>query len=1035
MNTMPQRKLSRRFEKRLGFGQTLPAALIVLGVLLIVGTVFLGIINRNILQAGVSKQRSASEDLSEAGVRFAHSQLLYSPLGADWRGFATPPVSLRDPDYDFLRPDPGQDPNNPYIDPDPDEGGPDQLGPYTRVNYGNGRFLVRVRYAPSDAFLFSTAPNGPLRQPGRARNYLIIESVGRVGRVNPQDPSTLIGRDRRESTKLIAFASVGVIEHAMFITNRDRVSAPADIGVPRPFGVTYEGLDVQVPLQLGDAVPMFNFGNPPTPNPSPVILGGGIYSNADLVWHGRTDVNLNMPLGDAVLVNGMMRGADLSASLFVNRAFWDSGLNMWQSGTSLLTNFGTPSLDSRSNGYLTISGLVRDAVDGTDVDGWWRAVGRKEPPSHLRANPDTGLNRYLQSTRDSGLLLASGNSGRFGHGQGPYVNNTQDRQMRADEGGRETVGSSESLVYDWFNPNNGQANSGWMGPYYIPRGALLLLQYDGFTIIRDGRATGIERNWRTPDGVDTGSQTCRFRIGLVNGRQYVINSFTPGVNVNSPNPNFALGQPFNGVLYFEGNVRVRGVIPTDAQMTVVSNATVYVEGSIVKGVARNHLTDPSGPPSPPQRLNRPSGSTIMLMAKDYVAVNTTMFFGPSPFQALEEVNEQQSPVAWNPIRVRTAGGTFTFRSDLLWDPASGLGPALPNSWLSFVEGYSEFGAPGNRIATRVHLSHATDDGPAPYTFVSMDVNFGLPAFNYLFAMVAPNAAAPFFNPPQAFGAIYGLGSESWQRYPKLESTAFPLLDPTALVSEQNGFVLRANTPASAGDYRMLVGEMNDLSLRHNQVGFGATNDYLLARTALLPHDIRIEASLFAEEGSFVVIPGNWFNPNPNDTRTLFNQRVTDFQAAPYNMNQADAVRAAIRERQESFGSGPEMPFHSEPVDVKVTIFGAVSQNMPLPLSYQGEWLRKWGWIPRQTGAMYRFSGANATPILIPQAHVPAGYDILNADRYVPNFTIVYDPALATASANGFGTDYIRRDRFGRPLPPMPRLPVSPVLSYFGEVLR
>jgi hypothetical protein len=53
----------------------------------------------------------------------------------------------------------------------------------------------------------------------------------------------------------------------------------------------------------------------------------------------------------------------------------------------------------------------------------------------------------------------------------------------------------------------------------------------------------------------------------------------------------------------------------------------------------------------------------------------------------------------------------------------------------------------------------------------------------------------------------------------------------------------------------------------------------------------------------------------------------------------------------------------------------------------------------------------------------------------------HDPALSTGRTSGFdlpvGSDtskYLRRDAYGRPLPPMPRLPVSPTLSYFGEVL-
>jgi hypothetical protein len=266
------------------------------------------------------------------------------------------------------------------------------------------------------------------------------------------------------------------------------------------------------------------------------------------------------------------------------------------------------------------------------------------------------------------------------------------------------------------------------------------------------------------------------------------------------------------------------------------------------------------------------------------------------------------------------------------------------------------------------------------------------------------------------GPIYGLGAESWQRYGKFETTFFPLLD-----SGGAGAFPFLPITQEHGTYQLLAQDTNEFGLRFNDIGTNASNDYLIARAAMVPNDIRIEASLYAEGGSFFVIPSPWFNPNPNDRRDIYMGRVTAVGQA-----QADI------ERYQNYGSSPITPFYGEPIDVKVKIVGAVSQNMPAPMSQQAEWLKKWGWIPRTLGA---------TGIRIPQQHVPANLPNTDGVLYVPNLIITYDPSLASGRAwqAGQPTPFepanppLRTDDDGRMLAPMPRLPVSPTLAYFGEV--
>lgn len=1062
-------------------GQTLVMALIILGVLLVLGVVFIALVSHNIRGSAKHQERSLAYDLAESGVRYAHTQMLESPMGADWRPTLTVlPLRKDDPDYEYLR---FADPTNPK-----DHGGPDGQGSYSRVAFDRGRALIRVRYAPSDPTIFSSTQVGNMIQPGLARDYTIIESVGKSGNFLPNDPTTSslqsgAAREVTESKKVIAFVSCGLIEQARFETNKYHVSAPAEIGWPNnQAGVVYGDANsplsaVNVPVLMGTSALMFNPYDPNTGNPvphlQPLPIGGGMYSNADLLVYGNVNSNLNQLLGDGIYVAGTVRGADDNAGLSLTHAFVNGAL--WQVNTNLLQNNGTPALNSDSPNFSTVGGIFKDAYNSGDSQGYTRGIPYKEAPSIRWADPDSGLTRYVQITQLSGKFFSTpngtGNSGRYGFGQGVYVNNTSDIQVPTDEQGREDVGSAESLVYDWLNPNNGQANSGWQGAFYVPRGAYLRLVSDGFYITRDGRDPASQRTWREPDGSPSlrpgafmgstnsadviDSPLARYKLVPDNttGQVFIFSTYSTmpngqvidinAVNAGNLNTYRAAGYPFNGVLYFAGNVRVRGEIPTDMQLSVVSNATIYIEGSITKGILNNGTR--SGALG--SRITTPSKSMIGLFAADYITLNTTQFFGTAPGQALEEVKDNSGPVEWNPLRVRT-GGSIDFMTEFNLDPDTvGGNSANPSTWKPYATQYAPAGSVGTFENTNLLLEHSMDDGPAGVTFLNMNVNYdlgnpfgdGTGPWQYLFDLSSYNAASSYYAPgfvqpdysvPNAV-PLYGLGAQSWQRYSKFEGAAFPLVTSDFTFNPGNLLLTGSNTSRS-GLYNLLAGDRNDFTIGlKDTLGGMATNDYMVARAAVVPQDIRIEATLFAEEGSFFVIPGQWFNPNPNDRRDTY-------QSLGTTQNERDLARL------ESFGSMPNTPFYGEPLDVRISIFGAVSENMPPPMSQQAEWLKKWGWIPRYHGA---------TNELIPIQHT-SGLDVTTGGNnvpYVPNITITYDPALATDRNSGFvgvagpAVDadtlirYQRVDATGTggyvyyALPPIPRLPVSPTLAYFGEV--
>lgn len=1076
-------------------GQTLVIAIIILGILMILGFAFAGIISRNISESGRSRGRSVATDLARAGAEYAHFQLRYSELGADWHPAPTPPAFdaagfTKDPDALYLRP---ADPTNPFSnDPKlanvPDQGGPDGYGPYTRVFFDRGRALLRVRYAPFQYDAFRD-PNGQLRQPGKARNYLTIEVVGRPGELRTNgrtDPSlelpervkvtnfaTLLEKTTElaklqginntltNSRKLIAFASIGIIETAKYITNKDHVTRPAEYGFPtgrevanpnRPtpgdqvgVGVGYG--DAQAPyannpddirpvvgtVAIGQAFPEVNFGKANNWTTIPGL--GSVYCNADLTLYGQFDLVLNESYGDAMNVVGRIRPANSESGLRVSRTYYDRATDQWRSdfgaNGSTINNpllVSGAALDSDQPVFSTIGGILRDGMATPDAAGYVRGIPYKSPPSILTVDPQNKQNRFLMITRESGRIVNNINLGRFGYGRGVYVDSNE-RGNSNSEDERVVSGAVKALMNDWLNPNN-TASQGWKGPYYIPLASYLRLLPDGFEIIRDTRSR--LPYWRLPNGQSSGQTKIRYRIRSVR-YPTLADPFRPMILNSIQNPTLAglpgatltdndfrqFGQLFNGVAYFEGDVRVRGVIPTDHQLTIVSMGSVYVEGSITKGV----IDELTGLP-----INRPSRSTLMLSARDYVCLNPTMFFGPAAGENVDEKNENAVPDVPNPFELKLEDPDLVLESQFLLDPSTpaslGGNPVNPATWLPYANHYVAAGSNVNLPANMLVSSSADDNGPA---FVSLDVLPNSYALNgtwnsYLFPRdltFGPqvrrfNAAAEFFTGVTNI-PVYGLGDPTLNSYPKFETVEFPI------VTSQFNFNQRKLVPTNGalGTFEAAVQDPTLFRVRMNGIGRTPMKNFVGAHTAIAPHEIRIEAAMFAEEGSFFVIPGSWFNTSSQDTRRNWLDRSGTGLYPGMTDDQAN------ERRFELFGHTPSVPFFNEPLDVKISIVGAVSENMPAPISAQAEWLKKWGWIPRQLGS---------TGLRIPVSHT-SGLNT-NLVPAIPNLTLTYDPVLAASGVwdpVSSSTLPIRTDEYGWSLPPMPRLPVSPTLAYFGEV--
>lgn len=950
--------------------------LLIMFVLVTLGFVVMVILSREITATGIARERGVADDLSQAGVRFAYSQLRFSEEGADWRPEPPQPVPAD------VQPNvppglgPNSDPENPNAtNPDPDYfwlrrqvdpaaanpndlGGPDGLGCFTRFNYDTGRALVRVMYVPSGTSLFTAAGNINLDR-AKMRSYTVVQAIGRPGSYNSQDPTSARNPDPQNYREVTAIVPIGIIESAWYVTNKDERRQRAQIGNPVDFGANYLGNTVHVRKQLGGTV---------VPGPlGPITLGAPLYFNSDVEVFGNMndpagasgmEVYLNADLGDQINVSGDIVFAESNSPILLQRA----------SGGTV-----TPlaPLPSANTGFSTFGGTYRDSLEVTDNQGFPRTTPRKEPPLIDETDPNTNQIRYRMATRDSGVVDVSNfNSGRLGYGRGIYIGNDDDLNRDSEDG-------SYTQRTDMLNPNK-HPDGFWQGPYYIPPAVHIELLEDGFYITRNINNSG--DTWRFYTGQNSGQHSLRFKLGQGSGNPNdirIINEFTPGVN-NFGNPSqsdFAQGLPFNGVIYCEGNVRVRGVIPSigqgqsrvGVQVTIVTLGTGYVEGSIVKSC---HC------------------SMLALLCRDNVAINTSQFVGSSLSNTLQVVRDNNDPTS--PTRLRVdAGHSFSAVLQLPVDPLTGQPYITSYTYNNPNRG------PGDPIETSLWMSHAADFNRS--TFFNILINDPTGSPEYLFEnQDPPNAAAQFFAPGNPIPA-YGLANPGFQVLPVYEKRRFELYPIDTSVN---------------GSYFLFPGGVpNVLTFKtDNTIAALGRGDYYFSRLNVMPLDVRIEAALYAQEGSMYVIPGPWMNPNPNDRRDAF---------------------TTAAERFNAFQAAPEFPFYGEPVDIKVTIIGSVSENFPAPMSEQSQWLQHWGWIPAQFGETGQY---------VPDQHFPRIPGTNNPDfsnsLYVPNLSINYDPAMATGRHSGSldpSVPMVRSDSYGRPLPPLPKLPVGTRLLYFGEV--
>jgi hypothetical protein len=653
-------------------------------------------------------------------------------------------------------------------------------------------------------------------------------------------------------------------------------------------------------------------------------------------------------------------------------------------------------------------------------------------------DPDMDTNRYLILTRDSGDWSsdASYNSGQFGWGWvnygGIYIDNDTDIQYQHD---------LEKLRLNWvgsYGVPGADGRTGTVAPgnwwdktgrYYAPPGVEIILHGEAtcpyVEIIRDDLRVGqggVKYYWQDLNGApipyDRAEPTQYAPpSGRCEGPIFGFKVEVQGARARFP-------YPPNGIIYSEGNVRIRGDMPrnrgggqyfptdpTDASqrdlfsrmprnhdLQVVSGGTIYVEGDLLGPSSAGLYRDELGTSPGVQELmewDRDYGSRLALIARDHVCLNTTAFHPrpanlysggetqynddqpiyPDPetngyppyllFQGTREetVNDDSGALANHDRQVTDpAGIEFLYNNVRLQTPS--LRGAAYLSDLRLIMGHSGWytprdpatGVPGDQTALLGHREAAVE--------VELRVN----------GTVRPwqNGGATYMfrsegNEPEDGSAHWYLEPDRSDPFNAANPCDYlewlPRLQPVDSLQAMDGLGLTGRDRLGFGAWITPVWNEDPNNpqwiIKPRELGYALGP---LAITPLRGQDpmlVRVEAMVYAQNGSWFILPGPWFNEDPDSTID-----VTELQQEAY-------------------------PTYHEPLNVQISFSGAISENLPAPVGEVADWTSKWSGPFGTTG----------------------------------HLTYEYDPLLRWAT---------RADSQGRWYPRFPGLLLTPDLLIWGE---
>ena len=853
-------------------GQALVVAVTIMFILLAVGLLFLRNALFHLQVTGVSNERIADLNYSRSGIDYVDHELMTSPIGADWRPTprnlnpggmiaglpADPALAALDPDYQYLRPWAPTD--SAPVQVLVYEGQPvmrSLMGPsggFTRISFGQGRALIRVTYnprnavsfngqnvdlplstdLPSNAKLYARGANGPWMEygPTPLSQYIRIDSIGRFGDTSPldnqappyTDPTSIVnaGINRPYRVQMVAYKAFGLGDHLLFVTNKEKEGGLFDIG----YG-SQAGFSSPTPYTLLNETPGSVAGDVGGQE-----IAGNIRINGSALWDGA-DVHL----APATLVGS---GIDVAGST-------EGTLSLNGTANPSQTTLGAPT------GALFAGDLVRD-------NNWFNNAGADTARSVRRLQtPPLNLDRYRTLTRDSG-------------GSGLWINNALDMQPPIPAGAVHSGQDIDLTPQSWFNPYNPPKDdaqfwdtAGNPGYVYNPPAVRMVFHHP------------LPAGTNDPDPFTT--KYYFIRLFSESGTAYLDVYYTPDAMADAnlaayvSNPNGGVPATIVGdhTIMAEGNLSIHGDVAPgmtsawwsnglkeSAQLVVVSRGTIYLDGSLTRAEDGSSTDRGIG--------NYGLGtllvpSAVALLAEDHVALNLTAtgtrvqpwdFNQPDPNLQADTDLAATDPDTVTPPGVDAPPSPWHWKFDINSSNATDkyfrLTFELPAA------------AKGSRVRLYLrHASAAVDTSQHPEQDTEVDA---------------------YLNPPP--GIPFSPSSPQWEQSRIEKASAGTLKYPYNLV-QGSITPLTQTLDGQDGKWEYASYQLNpyDNQFQPNppdRLIYGGTNviyvhvtgnTYYLSRVAVKAASrtapeavLNLDGAFLANEGSFYVIPKDFFYFNP-----------------------------------------------------------------------------------------------------------------------------------------------------------------------------